>query len=115
MLIGHAGIAAGERTLDVRLDVLHEAGRGTTHAEAASGAKAERSVLAEVLGTCAPGGTFVLWRLDRLGRALRLLTDAHLLAGRGVGFKSLVEWINAPCAGSVGSTPARLASGVTAH
>ena len=50
MLIGYAGISAGERTLDLQSDALYKAGCGKTRAETASGAKDERPVLGVMQG-----------------------------------------------------------------
>jgi len=95
MLIGYARVSTGEQTLDLQLDALVKAGCERTYTETASGAKAERPVLAEVLGYLRPGGTLVVWRLDRLGRSLKhLIETVALLAERGVGFKSLGEQID---------------------
>jgi DNA invertase Pin-like site-specific DNA recombinase len=42
-----------------------------------------------------PGDTLVVWKLDRLGRSLRHLTDTlGGLEDRGVGFRSLQEQVD---------------------
>ncbi|MDF3043544.1 MAG: recombinase family protein, partial [Thermomicrobiales bacterium] len=90
MDIGYARVSTGEQTLDLQLDALAKAGCGKIYRETASGAKAERPVLADVLGYLRPGDTLVVWRLDRLGRSLKhLIETVSLLAERGIGFKSL--------------------------
>jgi DNA invertase Pin-like site-specific DNA recombinase len=95
MDIGYARVSTGEQTLDLQLDALGKAGCGKVYQETASGAKAERPVLAEVLGYLRPGDTLVVWRLDRLGRSLKhLIETVSLLAERGIGFKSLTEQID---------------------
>ncbi|MDF3053192.1 MAG: recombinase family protein [Geminicoccaceae bacterium] len=95
MDIGYARVSTGEQTLDLQLDALAKAGCGKIYQETASGAKAERPVLAEVLGYLRPGDTLVVWRLDRLGRSLKhLIETVSLLAERGIGFKSLTEQID---------------------
>jgi len=95
MLIGFARVSTGEQTLDLQLDALQKAGSDRLSTETASGAKADRIVLAEVLAYLRAGDTLVVWRLDRLGRSLshliQTLTD---LANRGIGFKSLTEQID---------------------
>lgn len=63
--------------------------------ETASGAKADRPVLAEVLSYMRAGDTLVVWRLDRLGRSLgHLIATVAGLSERGIGFKSVTEQID---------------------
>ena len=95
MDIGYARVSTGEQTLDLQLDALKKAGCGKIYTETASGAKAERPVLDEVLSYVRKGDTLVVWRLDRLGRSLRHLIEVvAALAERGIGFKSLTEHID---------------------
>jgi DNA invertase Pin-like site-specific DNA recombinase len=95
MDIGYARVSTGEQTLDLQLDALTKAGCGKVYTETASGAKAERPVLEEVLGYLRKGDTLVVWRLDRLGRSLKHLIEVvAVLAERGIGFKSLTEQID---------------------
>jgi DNA invertase Pin-like site-specific DNA recombinase len=49
MDIGYARVSTGEQTLDLQLDALAKAGCGKVYQESASGAKADRPVLEEVL------------------------------------------------------------------
>ena len=63
--------------------------------ETASGARADRPTLAQLLDQLRPGDTLVVWKLDRLGRSLRHLVDTVTgLAERGIGFRSLQEAID---------------------
>ena len=63
--------------------------------EAASGARADRPALAQLLDQLRPGDTLVVWKLDRLGRSLRHLVDTvTALAERGVGFRRLQEQVD---------------------
>ena len=90
MDIGYARVSTGEQTLDLQLDALAKAGCGKVYRETASGAKADRPVLDEVLSYVRKGDTLVVWRLDRLGRSLRHLIEVvAALAERGIGFTSL--------------------------
>src|SRR3954467_1460073 len=95
MDIGYARVSTGEQTLDLQLDALQVAGCGKVYQETASGAKADRPVLDEVLSYLRTGDTLVVWRLDRLGRSLKHLIEVvAALAERGIGFKSLTEQID---------------------
>ena len=95
MEIGYARVSTGEQTLDLQLDALTKAGCGKIYQETASGAKADRPVLEEVLSYIRGGDTLVVWRLDRLGRSLgHLIETVSALAERGIGFKSLTEQID---------------------
>ena len=95
MEIGYARVSTGEQTLHLQLDALQSAGCGKIYQETASGAKADRPVLEEVLSYIRADDTLVVWRLDRLGRSLEHLIDVvAALAERGVGFKSLTEQID---------------------
>ena len=95
MNIGYARVSTGEQTLDLQLDALRKADCGKLFTETASGAKADRPVLADVLTYLRAGDTLVVWRLDRLGRSLgHLIATLTDLANRGVGFKSLTEQID---------------------
>ena len=100
MDVGYARVSTGEQTLDLQLDALRQAGCGKLFTETASGAKAERPVLNDVLGYLRTGDTLVVWRLDRLGRSLKhLIETVAQLAERGIGFKSLGEQIDTTTSG----------------
>src|SRR4051812_34276607 len=95
MDIGYARVSTGEQTLDLQLDALTTSGCGKVYQETASGAKADRPVLEDVLSYLRGGDTLVVWRLDRLGRSLQHLIEVvAVLAERGIGFKSITEQID---------------------
>ena len=95
MNVGYARVSTGEQTLDLQLDALRQAGCGRVFEETASGAKADRPVLAEALAYIREGDTLVVWRLDRLGRSLpHLIEVVAALAAQGIGFKSVTEQID---------------------
>ena len=100
MEIGYARVSTGEQTLDLQMDALRSAGCGKIFQETASGAKADRPVLAEVLSYLRAGDTLVVWRLDRLGRSLQhLIAVIAQSAERGIGFKSVTEQIDTTTSG----------------
>jgi DNA invertase Pin-like site-specific DNA recombinase len=105
MDIGYARVSTGEQTLDLQLDALKRAECGKIYQETASGAKADRPVLDELLSYLRQGDTLVVWRLDRLGRSLQHLIEVvAALAERGIGFKSLTEQIDTTTPGASSSS-----------
>jgi DNA invertase Pin-like site-specific DNA recombinase len=100
MLIGYARVSTHEQTLNLQQDALKTAGCEQIFTDRVSGTKAERKGLTEALSHLREGDTFVVWRLDRLGRSLRHLIDTiTALDERGVGFKSLTENIDTTTSG----------------
>jgi DNA invertase Pin-like site-specific DNA recombinase len=100
MNIGYARVSTGEQTLDLQIDALRKAECGKLFTETASGAKADRPVLANVLTYLRAGDTLVVWRLDRLGRSLpHLIETVTALQERGIGFRSLTEQIDTTTSG----------------
>jgi DNA invertase Pin-like site-specific DNA recombinase len=100
MLIGYARVSTHEQTLNLQQDALQKAGCTRIFTDTASGAKAERKGLEEALHYVRKGDTFVVWRLDRLGRSLpHLIVTMTNLEERGIGFKSLTKNINTTTSG----------------
>jgi DNA invertase Pin-like site-specific DNA recombinase len=95
MLLGYARVSTDDQTTSLQLDALRQAGCERTFSEHASGASSERPVLAEALSHTQSGDTFVVWRLDRLGRSLpHLIEIVQRLETEGVGLRSLTEGID---------------------
>jgi DNA invertase Pin-like site-specific DNA recombinase len=81
---------------------LEKAGCTRIFTDTASGAKAERKGLEEVLSYVRKGDTLVVWRLDRLGRSLpHLISTMTDLEERDIGFKSLTENIDTTSGGKL--------------
>ena len=58
----------------------------------ATGRRDARPGLAACLKALQPGNTLVLWKLDRLGRALRhLVNTVEVLRVRGIGLRACVR------------------------
>jgi DNA invertase Pin-like site-specific DNA recombinase len=94
-LLGYARVSTIDQQPALQVDALQAAGCYRVFTETASGARADRPVLAQVLDQLRPGDTLVVWKLDRLGRSLRHLVDTITdLADRGIGFRSLQEAID---------------------
>jgi DNA invertase Pin-like site-specific DNA recombinase len=95
MLIGYARISTGEQNLDMQIDALKEAGCEKVFSDETSGVKSERPGLQDALEYMREGDTFVVWRLDRLGRSLKdLVQKVEDLQSRNIGFCSLQESID---------------------
>jgi DNA invertase Pin-like site-specific DNA recombinase len=94
-LLGYARVSTTDQQPQLQVDALKAAGCYRVFTETASGARADRPTLAQVLDQLRPGDTLVVWKLDRLGRSLRHLVDTITgLASHGVGFRSLQETID---------------------
>ena len=94
MLIGYARVskADGSQLLDLQRDALLDAGvdEERLYEDRASGRRDHRPGLDACLKALQPGNTFVVWKLDRLGRDLKhLVTTVDELRDRGVGLRVL--------------------------
>lgn len=97
MFIGYARVSTNEQNLDLQRDALLKAGCDppNIYADKITGTKAERIGLDQALGKLREGDTFVVWRLDRLGRSLKhLIETVTSLAERSIAFRSLTENID---------------------
>ena len=94
-LLGYAGVSTVDQDPQLQLDALAGVGCYRVWADQASGSRARRPQLDELLDHLRDGDTLVVWRLDRLGRSLRHLLDVVTdLEARGVGLCSLTEQID---------------------
>jgi DNA invertase Pin-like site-specific DNA recombinase len=95
MKIGYVRISKQEQHEALQIDALKEVGCEKWFVDKITGSKAERKGLDEALAYLRPGDTFVVWKLDRVGRSLthliELLKD---LKERGIEFISLTEQID---------------------
>src|SRR5258708_34992581 len=95
MNVGYARVSTEEQTLSLQEDALTQVGCERIFTDTASGAKANRPGLEELLTFVRPNDTLVVWRLDRLGRSLKYLIELMTLLGeRQIGFRSLTEQID---------------------
>lgn len=96
-LVGYARVSTSEQSLDLQRDALLKAGvlPDNLHEEQVSGVAAKRPKLKAALLDAVCGDTFVVWKLDRLGRSmLDLLQRIEDMEARGVKFRSLTEGID---------------------
>lgn len=95
MVIGYARISTETQSLLLQEDALKRAGCERIFHDVISGSVDTRKGLSEALAVVRPGDTFVVWRLDRLGRSLRHLIDTVTdLNARSIGFRSVQESID---------------------
>ena len=95
MLLGYARVSDTSQNHDLQMDALRAAGCERIFVETASGARADRTELARLLGIARAGDTIACWRLDRIGHSLRHLTEiAEQLERRGIALRSLTESID---------------------
>src|SRR5919199_3152242 len=97
MLIGYARVSTNEQNLDLQRDALLKAGVSPKdiYTDKVTGVKAERPGLQAALSHLREGDTFVVWRLDRLGRSLtHLIETVTTLSKQGIAFKSLTDNID---------------------
>ena len=96
MLIGYMRVSSDSdrQNTDLQRGALLAAGVDARHLyeDRASGAKDDRSGLAQALEFVRPGDVLVVWKLDRLGRSLsHLLAIVNALKDKQVAFRSLTE------------------------
>lgn len=91
--IGYARDSAQEQDVQLQLDALEKAGcEKIKNLCKISGSKSERPGLEKCLAELIPGDTFLVWRLDRLGRSMsHLVTLVKNLRLRGIAFKSIFD------------------------
>lgn len=94
MKVGYARVSTRGQSLESQLDQLHKAGCVKVIQEKESGAK-ERKILEQELLHLREGDSFVVTKLDRLGRSLKdLLEKIDLMKQKGVTFISLNDSID---------------------
>ncbi len=99
MLVGYCRTSLSEdrQCLDLQLDAIEAAGVDRRHIfiDRASGAKARRPGLDELLAFVKSGDGVVAWKFDRISRsALDLIKFCDELRQRNVGLRSLTERID---------------------
>jgi DNA invertase Pin-like site-specific DNA recombinase len=97
MIFGYARVSTTEQNPAHQVDALTQAGvtSANVYLDHASGAKASRPKLDELLGKLRDRDTLVITRLDRLGRSvLHLVTLGAELRERGVGLRVIEQGID---------------------
>ena len=95
MIIGYARVSTRDQNLDLQIDALNQAGCEKIFSDKTSGARTDREGLEKALDMLRKGDTFVVWKLDRLGRSVKQLVNmVESLHAKGVEFKSLTDAID---------------------
>ena len=96
-LIGYARVSTIEQNLDMQIEALRKAGVDGRHlhVEKISASAKRRPLFDWALKTLRPGDTFIVWRLDRLGRDVRHIHKTlDTIRESGAAVRSLTESID---------------------
>jgi DNA invertase Pin-like site-specific DNA recombinase len=95
MLIGYARVSTQDQEAAAQIAALKTAGCELVFQDKASGGRWDRPELHRLLGQLRKGDVLVVWKLDRLSRALKdVLALMEKVAQAGAGFRSLTEAID---------------------
>jgi len=95
MMIGYARVSTQDQNLELQAEALEKVGCKKIFDDKISGNKAERPGLSKALEMLREGDTFVVWKLDRLGRSVKHLVEfVGGLHKKGIQFKSLTDNID---------------------
>ena len=93
--IGYARVSTCDQSTALQLDALREAGCARVFEDKITGISRKRPGLEQALRLIGQGDELVVWKLDRLGRSLRHLTDiSEQLHAKGANFVSLADGIH---------------------
>ena len=93
-VIAYARVSTRDQSLDGQIKALTDYGCDVLLTEHSSGSKMTRKILNRALNTCRRGDTFLIWKLDRLGRTLKgLMEVVDWLDEEGILFVSISDGI----------------------
>lgn len=100
MLVGSARVSTFDQHPAVQTDARTAAGCTRRFTEKASGAQRDRPELHAAIAYLRTGDTRVVWKRDRLARAMRQrMETVEELEQHGIGLRSLTEHIDTTTAG----------------
>ena len=100
MLIGYARVSTDDQSPDLQIDALEQAGCERIFTNTITGGNTKCPELDKALEQICQGDTFVVWRLDRLGRNLKHLIELVTeFEKKEIGFRSLTEAIDTTTSG----------------
>ncbi len=95
MLVGYARVSSDDQNLDLQTDALKKAECTKIFSDKISGMGKKRPGLDDALSHLRSGDTFVIWKLDRLGRNLKeLIIMVGKFDAEGIHFQSITDGIN---------------------
>jgi len=95
MLIGYARVSTKDQNLTLQRDALKKVECERIYEDEMSGTKENRPGLNTALEVLREGDTFIVWKLDRLGRSVKsLIKFVSDLNAKNIHFKSLTESID---------------------
>ena len=95
MLIGYARVSTNEQNLDLQYNALKQACCEKICEDKTSGSRSARPGLEKAMEHLREGDTFVVWKLDRLGRNIKdLIEFVKELETKKIQFKSLTDNID---------------------
>lgn len=95
MNVGYARVSTNEQSLDLQKEALEKADCKRIYEDQMSGLRDDRPGLQKALEQLREGDTFVVWKLDRLGRSVKSLIEfTNNLEQNKVHFKSLTDNID---------------------
>lgn len=95
MLIGYARVSTVDQNLDLQKEALKQAGCAKIYEDTMSGLRTNRPGIDQAVEHLREGDTFVVWKLDRLGRSVKNLIEfVNRLEKNKVHFKSLTDQID---------------------
>lgn len=95
--VGYARVSTDDQVMDMQIDALVKAGVNPEkiYQEHASGAKDDRTELANALKALNKGDQFVVYKLDRLARSTKKLIEVYeLLEKKGVELVSICDGLD---------------------
>jgi DNA invertase Pin-like site-specific DNA recombinase len=95
MLIGYARVSSKDQNLELQIDEIKKAGCSKIFSDKKSGINKKRPGLDDAVSHLRKNDTFIIWKLDRLGRNLKgLIEFVGKLENDGIHFRSLTDGID---------------------
>jgi len=95
MLIGYARVSSKDQSLELQVDELAKAGCLKIFSDKKPGVNKKRQGLEDAVSHLRKNDTFIIWKLDRLGRNLKgLIEFVGNLEKNKVNFRSLTDGID---------------------